>query len=156
MARKLREPIPLGPFQKFIEDLVQLKGVLPTCEDLGWVGGHPDAGSRRLYRYRYARNESQRGGKNGKKGPTVVLELKFVERSLVEDALHHAHVDFKDVYPPERFPALYEDIPLEPEVFCANCQDSCSPINGVCGWCEGTFFLPLTPERWDYARRKAA
>jgi hypothetical protein len=156
MARKLREPIPLGPFSKFLEDLVQAGSVQRACEVLGWVGGHPDAGARRLYRYRYQRNETNRGGKLGKKGPLVVIPMLHVERSLVEDALHHAGVDFKVVYPPERFPALFEDIPLEPEVFCATCQDSCSPIKSVCPFCEGTFFLPLTPARYDYARRKAA
>jgi hypothetical protein len=155
-VRIIKEPIPLGPFQKFLEDMIQGSNVKAVCEQLGWTRGHEDSAQRRLYRYRYARSETNRGGKDGKRGPLVVLPMQVVERAVVEDALHHAGVEFEDLYPRERFPALYEDIPLEPEVFCVNCQDSCSPINGVCGWCEGTFFLPLTPERWADARRKAA
>jgi hypothetical protein len=61
---------------------------------------------------------------------------------VVEDALHHAGVLFEDVYPPEMYPALYEDIPLEAEEWCPGCQDHCTPIKAACPWCEWSFVVP--------------
>lgn len=147
MGRKMVEPIPPRPFQQLIEDLVA-KGY--TTEELvikfGWDDGmKPESGLRKLYRYRYGRTESARGRKQhlGINGEYKVLRMVAYERGVVEEALFNADIQFEDVYKPELYPALYEDIPLEDEMFCAGCQDHCTPIRGVCPWCDGTILIPV-------------
>jgi hypothetical protein len=147
--------VPSGPFAAWLNTLVddrtrgQLFPMMKSSQDsvlkevvdlLGWVNWDAkdpyDAGLRRMYRYRRQLTESNTGTKNGVKGPRIVKHNDSYERKVVEDAVHHAGANLEDLYPPERFPALYEDIPLEPEAWCPNCQDSCSPIHGFCPWCD--------------------
>lgn len=133
----LSDPIPSGPFQRWLNDLIAESTAQAVVERIGWTTLSDDAGLRRLYRYRYGRCETHRGGKNKRKGNAVVVPATHFSRAAVEDALHFAGALLEDVYPPEMYPALYEDIPLEPEMFCANCQDTCTPIRGICPWCDG-------------------
>jgi hypothetical protein len=137
----IQDPIPSGPFQRWLNDRAAESSAPRVVALIGWDDTTEDAGLRRLYRYRHARSETNRGGRAGKKGKACVLPATHFERSVVEDALDHAGVELSDIYPPERYPALYEDIPLEPEAFCANCQDTCTPIYGECPWCEGTLLV---------------
>jgi hypothetical protein len=147
--------IPSGPFAAWLNTLVDVRlrgkpfpemkssqdsALKELCDLLVWVNWEAkdpyDAGLRRLYRYRRQLTETNTGTKNYVKGPRVVKHCDAYDRRVVEDGLHHAGVGLEELYPPERFPALYEDIPLEAEAWCPNCQDSCSPIRGFCPWCD--------------------
>lgn len=143
MTYRIKEPIPSGPFMRWLNDRIAESDVNTVCDRLGWQTLSRDAGARRMYRYRYGRSETRRGrlSSEGRKGRAVVLPATHFERSIVEDALHHAGVRLEDVYSRELYPALFEDIPLEAEMFCANCQDTCTPIRSTCPWCEGTILI---------------
>lgn len=136
---RIKEPIPAGPFMRWINDRVNATSIETVCEQIGWDTQSRDAGPRRLYRYRYGRSETNRGGSKGKRGLAVVVPATHYERSVVEDALHHAGVWLEDVYPRDLYPALYEDIPLEPEAWCPGCQAHCTPIYSECPWCNWSF-----------------
>lgn len=127
MARNGVETVPIGPFMVWLNNEVARTSLARVCKRVGWMG---DSGQRRMYRYRRGMMESRRNGRR------VVAQTAGFERAVVEDALHRAGVLFEEVYPPERFPALFDDIPLEPEAFCANCQDTCTPIRGECPFCD--------------------
>lgn len=135
MAATIRDPIPSNPFMRWLNDRIAESSMPIVAELIGWDGQSPESGCRRLYRYRYGRSETNRGGKDGRKGKACVVPQTHFERAVVENALHHAGWELTDVYPAEMYPALYEDIPLEPETWCPGCQDSCSPIYGECPWC---------------------
>jgi hypothetical protein len=134
---KIKDPIPSGPFMRWLNDRIAETSMPQVVELIGWNQADTyDAGLRRLYRYRHGRSETNRGGRAGKKGKSCVVPATHFDRPVVEDALNHAGVDLSDIYAPERYPALYEDIPLEPEAWCPSCRESCTPIYGVCPWCE--------------------
>jgi hypothetical protein len=175
MARNTAEDkiVPSGPFAAWLNTYVadRLRGQLfpdmkstqdsilkGLCELLGWVNWDAkdpfDAGLRRVYRYRRQISESNTGTLKYVRGPRIVKHVEFYDRHVVEDALHHAGVPFEDLYPRGLYPALYVDIPLEPEMFCAGCQDHCTPIHGVCPWCEGTILIPNVP-RVDEMKKAA-
>jgi hypothetical protein len=135
----IKDPIPSGPFQRWLNDRAAESSAPQVVALVGWDDPSEDAGLRRLYRYRHARSETNRGGSNGRKGKRCVVHSPHFERAVVEDALDHAGVDLADVYPREMYPALFEDIPLEEEQWCPSCQDSCTPIYGVCPFCEWSF-----------------
>jgi hypothetical protein len=164
MPRKVKEPVPAGPFQRHIENRVAYfasigeEPTMSVCREFGWsTTEHPESGLRRLYRFRYGKSDSRRGRKNGSPGVPVKMEWSVYERAVVEDALHCSGFGLEDLYPRELYPALYvdDDIPLEDEMFCAGCQDHCTPIRGECPWCDGTILIPNVP-RVDVEQKKAA
>lgn len=56
-----------------------------------------------------------------------------LSRDSVEDMLHRAGEDFYAVYPDY----LHErDIELEPDQWCPWCQQTTTPMGGICLWCD--------------------
>lgn len=60
-------------------------------------------------------------------------ESRTLLRCSVEDMLHRAGEDFDTVYPEYQYE---RDVALEPEVWCARCQEITTPLEGRCLWCE--------------------
>lgn len=145
-AKRLREPLDYHPFlcwcvlrereigREIDRSTLQISNpnsrnrqVKPTrprrassilLDEIGW---DREAGERRLFRWC---NE-----------PTV---SGVVERAVIEDALHHARVDFYDVYPD-----LEPDVGVLRDGYCLACARETTTTDGNCPWCEG----PLEPGR---------
>lgn len=56
-----------------------------------------------------------------------------INRTSVEDMLHHAGISFYDVYPAF---AHEQDIELEDDAWCRGCAEWTTPICSVCPWCD--------------------
>jgi hypothetical protein len=69
------------------------------------------------------------------------------ERDRIEDMLNNAGVHFRELYPDHD-----ADVELEPDVFCVTCEETTTPIEGVCPRCNSSSFL----SEWDTRRSKAA
>lgn len=82
------------------------------CDDFGW--GYTENSQRRLYRYRYQITDTKVNGLR------VVKKAQGISRTVVEDALHAAGIDFYDLYPEY---AHERSGPLAPEAWCPSCQE---------------------------------
>lgn len=125
--KPVHERVPAGPFaewlnERFARFLVEAGGSLSDvppgrgpaqrlCEEIGW--GYAEVAARRLYRYRRCLTDTKANGRR------IVKEAETVRRSLVEDALHAAGVDFYDVYPDYAHERCGDP---EPEAWCPSCQ----------------------------------
>lgn len=98
------------------------------CRELGW--GDSDNACRKLYRYRRQLTDTKAGGLR------VTKPAKGVSRTVVEDALHHAGVEFYDVYP--EFARERSGAP-DPEAWCPSCQEHVLVVRAGsvfrCAWC---------------------
>jgi hypothetical protein len=102
-----------------------------VAHEFGWTDG--ESGIRRLYRLRFRTLESTTGRSKHSKGVRKISIAETFRRDLVEDALHHAGIQFADLYPDI---AAAEDLELEPSKWCCGCREERTPINGVCPFCE--------------------
>jgi hypothetical protein len=167
-ARK--DPIPAWPFAEWLTSRVafwlprvggsgQDAALRHVAGECGWMG---DSGLRMLYRFRYQqRSTSTPLGARGRFKKTDVYTTTF-PRETVEEALHHAGVDFYDLHieyahrcEGERarprdvldFIAAYEPIvdelvgsadPWHREAYCVPCGErTFRDKAGVCHWCAG-------------------
>jgi len=131
-ATRLKEPIDVAPFLAWcanretrirrelgsehgIADGKQTNHRERLVTELGWT---IEAGTRRLHRWTHP---DQGDGFSG-----------LVERAVIEDALHHAGVQFADVYPD----LDDDDQGEQTEAYCNRCHDTVTAIDGICPWCE--------------------
>lgn len=132
--------VPAGPFIAVIEQRIAFhksRALFPAtnddclrrvAEEFGWEG---ENGIRRLYRFRHGLKATKQPP--GRRGKSVELRTDSFAREAVEDALHHAGIDFYSVY--TEF-AFERDIELEPAAWCPACQSHETPIDGCCPWCD--------------------
>lgn len=138
-AKRLREPIDFRPFlvwcvlreraitREIDRSTLQIRGDKgnnshsaarpdsPSGRLLDEIGWDRESGARRLFRWC---NEPSTSGQ--------------VERAVIEDALHHAGVDFYDVYPD-----LEPDVTSLRDGYCLACRDDVTTADGRCPWCDG-------------------
>jgi hypothetical protein len=133
-GRSETERVPAGPFRMWInqqyENLVRSGADGPRIELAGRLG----IAEKTLKRYCDGVNDA---------GDPV----EDYERERVEEMLNRVEVHFRELYPDHD-----PDIVLEPDVYCTRCEESTTPLNGVCLWCNGTVFL----KEWDLHRPVAA
>jgi hypothetical protein len=189
-ARK--DPIPAWPFAEWLTSRVafwlprvggsgQDAALRHVAGECGWTG---DSGLRMLYRFRYQqRSTSTPLGARGRFKKTDVYTTTF-PRETVEEALHHAGVDFTDLHvdyanrmagrtgtPREvlDFVAAYEPVaeelvsPVEVrQAWCIRCaEEVLIDANGECHWCAGerefkAQLEKMAKNRRDWQKKRAA
>lgn len=113
---------------------VDCRAMEAVAEEIGWnIGDSKEPGVRRLYRYR---NQLMAGSVNRVR---YERPTDFFPRKVVEEALHSAGIGMWELYPEL---VEGENIELEPDEWCPKCEDTVTPIDGVCPWCE----LRLLPD----------
>jgi hypothetical protein len=163
------EPVPAWPFAEWLQARVQCwtergeseKGCLRrVCMECGWDG---ESGLRKLYRYRHMqRGTSIKDQRRRFKHRKVDINTTTFPRGVVEEALHHADVDFMDLYieyahrfegEPGRprdvlnFVGAYWELadelmrsanPWHREAYCVPCGErTLRDDAGACHWCAG-------------------
>lgn len=128
------ERLPVQPFRDWLNERL---AYLYTRDDLKLDEYHhlvPAARhlARRLGTTPRTLQRYANGGVGGK-DPTSAY------RGPIERMLDHAGVSIYEIYP-ELEPL--DDIPLEPDAFCPRCDETVTPVQGICPWCETLVRLP--------------
>lgn len=132
-----RERVPARPFAEWLRARVEFyerqqravkswdrNALAQVAAECGWPG---ESGQRKLYRYL----RELKSTKRGRRAKSMEVPAETYPRPVVEDALHHAGVDFYSIYPEL---AYERDIELEPAAWCPACQEHVTPIGGECPW----------------------
>lgn len=117
-----------GLWTKFSEDPAGMYGLGPgqrICEVFGWED--TDGNRKRVYKFKNQLTDTSIKGKR------VVIKATRINRVTVEDACHHAGIDFYELYP-----ELGHERSGEPgaEGWCPACQEHVLVLDGVCAWCD--------------------
>jgi len=113
-AKLARYMVEIPPAQGAEENRYQ-----PPAHEM--LAAHLGVSPRTLNRY-------LRGARSVGKPANEVIDGQFPLGS-VEAMLDNMGVRLAEVYP--EF-----DVPLEPEAWCAKCEDVVTTINGACAWCD--------------------
>lgn len=140
MARKY-EQVPAAPFARWLNKrfaywAVRAKGDVNEAaallaDEIGWGTKGADGGVRTLFRYR----KQLKGSSKIVNGRRVKVDVPtdLFRRLVVEEALFSAGVPFEDLYPDI---AARETVELEPDQWCLRCEETKTPIDGRCPFCE--------------------
>jgi hypothetical protein len=120
-----------GPFQDWLNERVKEMKTAELADLIGFGGNA--TGEKRLYRYRFGRLDTRRGGPNGRR---IVVQTDRYPRAVVEDALHRVRPGlFYDLYPEYRHELDLDALTLEPDAWCPFCEQMVTPIDGLCPFC---------------------
>lgn len=146
MAKNIGPALPTGPFVAWLEEQLEALRKDETLTTPRSAGAATEAPVVRILAerlgvtdrtlYRYLRSL------DGMSKPTETFGTY-----PVEDMLEHAGARLADVYPETDV-----DVDVEPDAWCWACEETITPIDATCPWCENTDLAEPKPKRGGWKR----